>query len=410
MRRGNLLKLLLLVVIVAIATIISINPLKDPNKGIPLGLDIRGGVHLALQAYPGTGGGEITKDDMDRAKVIVEKRVNAIGVSEPNIVVNYDKKRIYVDLAGVKNPDDAVKIMSTTAQLTFRDPDDNTKVVLSGSDLKDAKPGQDSRNGQYVVDLTFNSDGAKKFADLTTKNVNKIMPIYLDDKEVQAPNIREPITNGQAQISGSFKSLQEAADTANMLRSGALPVPLKIDEKRQVGATLGTDSLLKSLNAAKYGIALVFIFMLIWYRVPGVIADFSLVVYVLIVLWVLWLFHAVLTLPGLAGLILSIGMAVDFNIIIYERLKEEIKAGKSLRAAIDAAFNRAFHTVIDAHVTTSIAGITLYLYGTGPIQGFALTLLIGIVASLFTALTFTRYVLRLVVGLKSEQNTKLYGV
>ncbi len=410
MRRGNLLKLLALVVLVALAAVLSINPLKDPDKGMRLGLDIRGGVHLALQAYPGPGGGQITKDDMDRAKTIVAKRVDGMGVSEPHIVVDYNAKRIFVDLAGVKNPEDAVKVIASTAQLTFRDPADKNKVVMTGDQLKDAKPGQNQQTGEYVVEISFNSEGAKKFADLTTKYVGKQMPIYLDQNEVSSPRIDEPITGGQAEIRGGFKSLQEVADTANVLRSGALPVSLNIEEKRQVGATLGTDSLMKSINAAKYGIALVFIFMLIWYRVPGIVADISLIVYVIIVLWVLKAFGAVLTLPGLAGLILSVGMAVDFNIIIYERLKEELKTGKSLRAAIDAAFNRAFVTVIDAHVTTSIAGVTLYALGTGPIQGFALTLLIGIVASLFTALTFTRYVLHLVAGLKSEQSTKLYGV
>lgn len=410
MRRGNVLKLLALVVIVAVLIGISINPLRNPQTGIPLGLDIRGGVHLALQAYPGPGGGAITNDDMDKAKTIVEKRVNSLGISEPNVQVDYAKKRVLVDLAGIANPDDAVKLLSTTAKLTFRDPNNVNKIVLDGSDLKDATAGQNQQTGDYVVEVTFTSDGAKKFADITTKSVGKQMPIYLDEKMQTDPRIDEPITNGQAEIRGGYTSLKEAADTANMLRSGALPVSLKIEEKRQVGALLGADSLMKSLNAAKWGILFVFIFMILFYRVPGFIADFSLLVYTLIVLWVLWFFKAVLTLPGMAGLILSVGMAVDFNIIIYERLKEELRAGKTLRTAIDAAFNRAFITVIDAHVTTSIAAITLIFLGTGPIQGFAVTLLIGIVASLFTAITFTRYVLHLVAGLKTQQSTKLYGV
>ncbi len=408
MRRGNLLKLFALIVIVAVLVTLSINPLRNPKTGIPLGLDIRGGVHLVEQASPGPGQGTVTNQDMDQAKTVVEKRVNALGVSEPNIQVDYVKKRIYVDLAGFDKPDDAIRVLSTTAMLTFRDPNDESKVVLTGSDLKDARAGQD-QYGQYVVDVTFTPEGAKKFADITSKNVGKPMAIYLDNTRQTAPTIQTAITNGQAEISGGYRSLKDAAEVANMLRSGALPVSLKIEEYHTVGATLGTDSLMKSLDAAAWGILLVFLFMVLWYRVPGLVADFSLVVYALIVLWVLWSFRAVLTLPGIAGFILSIGMAVDFNIIIYERLKEELRAGKSLRAGIDHAFNRAFVTVIDAHVTTSIAAVTLIFFTTGPVQGFAVTLLIGILASLFTAITFTRYVLRTVAGLKGQQNLKLYG-
>ncbi|HEX3015709.1 MAG TPA: hypothetical protein VHQ46_04935 [Desulfobacteria bacterium] len=181
MRRGNVLKLLALVVIVAVLIGISINPLRNPQTGIPLGLDIRGGVHLALQAYPGPGGGAITNDDMDKAKTIVEKRVNSLGISEPNVQVDYAKKRVLVDLAGIANPDDAVKLLSTTAKLTFRDPNNVNKIVLDGSDLKDATAGQNQQTGDYVVEVTFTSDGAKKFADITTKSVGKLMPIYLDE-------------------------------------------------------------------------------------------------------------------------------------------------------------------------------------------------------------------------------------
>jgi len=409
MHRGNILKLLGLIVLVAVITFISINPLTNTKTGIRLGLDIKGGVNLVLQAYPGPGKTDISKDDMDVARTVVEKRVNASGVSEPNIQVDYVKKRIYLDLAGISNIDEAVRLLSTTAQLTFRDPNDETKVVLSGADLKDARAGTKPNTGEPVVDVTFTADGAKKFADITSKNVGKYMAIYLDDKKQTAPRIDEAIPNGQAQISGGYKDLKEAAEVANMLRSGALPVSLKIEERRQVGALLGADSLMKSLNAAKWGIAIVFVFVIFWYRVPGLVAVFSLIVYGLLVLWVMWAFRAVLTLPGMAGFVLSIGMAVDFNIIIYERLKEELRSGKSLRAGIDHAFNRAFITVIDAHVTTSIAAIVLIMWGTTLIQGFAITLLIGIVASLFTAITFTRLVLRIVAGLKGQQNLKLYG-
>lgn len=405
MKRGNILKLLVLVLVVAAAVVFSIRPLTDPVSGIPLGLDLRGGVHLVLQAEPGKNG-KITKDDIDKAKAIIEKRVNEMGVSEPVVQADYQKDRIIVDLAGIQNPDQAVNILKTTAQLTFRDPKGN--VVLQGDELQDATAGP-GQNGDYVVNITFTSDGAKKFAALTTKYLGQKIGIYLDNKLLQDPVVQSPITNGQGEITG-YSSLQEAANYAVLLRSGALPVSLSIAEKNEVGATLGVDSLHKSIMAGIFGLAFIFLFMLVFYRLPGVVADFSLVVYALLVLWALWSFRAVLTLPGIAGFILSIGMAVDFNIIIYERVKEELRIGKSLRAAVESGFSRAFITVIDAHVTTLIAAITLYIKGTGSIQGFALTLGIGIVASLFTAIAFTRFVLRLLVGINPKMNTFWYGV
>ncbi|MDP4126899.1 MAG: protein translocase subunit SecD [Bacillota bacterium] len=406
MRRGNIIKLVTLVLLVAVAVALSIKPLADPAKGIPLGLDLRGGVHLVLQAEQNKGGAPITRDDMDKAKAIIAKRVNDLGVSEPIVQADYDKKRIVVDLAGVSDPDKAVDILKTTAKLTFRDPQGN--VVLQGDELKDAT-GAQGQNGGFVVNLTFSSDGAKKFGDLTTKYIGQRIGVYLDDKLLTNPTVNTPILNGQAEITG-YATLEEAANHAVLMRSGSLPVSMSISEKRQVGASLGIDSLHKSIQAGLYGLIFIFLFMLIFYRLPGVVADFSLIVYGAIVLWVFWMFRVVLTLPGIAGFILSIGMAVDFNIIIYERLKEEIRAGKSLRAGVESGFSRAFVTVIDAHVTTFIAAMTLYFFGTGSIKGFALTLGVGIIASLFTAITFTRLVLRLIVGISPKLNTSWFGV
>ena len=408
MRRGNLIKLAVLVILVAAAVALSIKPLVNPTSGIPLGLDLRGGVHLVLQAEPGKNGAAITNDDMDKAKAVISKRVNDLGVSEPTIQTDYVKKRLVVDLAGISDPDQAVNVLKSTAMLTFKDPQGN--IILQGDELTDAKAGQDSQApGGYVVNLTFSSDGAKKFGDLTTKYLNQRIGIYLDDKLLTNPTVNVPITNGQAEITG-YSSLQDAANDAVLMRSGALPVSMTIAEKQQVGASLGIDSLHKSIQAGIYGLAFIFLFMLVFYRLPGVVADFSLIVYGLIVLWVFWLFRVVLTLPGIAGFILSIGMAVDFNIIIYERVKEEVRAGKSLRAAVESGFSRAFITVIDAHVTTLIASLTLYYFGSGEIKGFALTLGVGILASLFTAITFTRLVLRLIVGISPKLNTAWFGV
>ena len=407
MRRGNIIKLVALVLLVAVAVALSVKPLVDPVKGIPLGLDLRGGVHLVLQAEQDKSGAPITRDDIDRAKVIIENRVNDLGVSEPTVQADYDKKRIIVDLAGVSDPDKAVEILKTTAKLTFRDPSGN--VVLEGDDLKDAKGGQDPSQAGYVINLSFSSEGAKKFGDLTTKLIGQRLGVYLDEEQLTNPTVNTPILNGQAIITG-YATLEDAANDAVLMRSGSLPVSMSIAEKRQVGASLGVDSLNKSIQAGIYGLIFIFLFMLVFYRLPGVVADFSLVVYALIVLWVFLMFRVVLTLPGIAGFILSVGMAVDFNIIIYERVKEEIRLGKSLRAGVESGFSRAFITVIDAHVTTLIASITLYALGTGSIKGFALTLGIGIIVSLFTAITFTRLVLRWIVGISPKMNTTWFGV
>lgn len=407
MRRRNILKLVVLVLVVAAAVALSIPKLSNPTSGIPLGLDLRGGVHLVLQAQPGASGKAITKDDMNKAEAIIAKRVNDLGVSEPVVQTDYTKDRIVVDLAGIKDPDQAVQVLQATAQLTFRDPKGN--VVLQGDELKDAQAGQDPSGGGYVVNLTFTSAGAQKFAQLTKQYLNQRIGVYLDTKLLTDPTVNSVISNGQAEITG-YSTLQDAANDAVLMRSGALPVSMSIVEKQQVGASLGADSLTKSIYAGIYGLVFIFLFMLAFYRLPGTVADFSLIVYSLIVLWVLWLFHAVLTLPGIAGFILSVGMAVDFNIIIYERVKEEIRLGKSLRAAVESGFSRAFITVIDAHVTTLITAVTLYFLGTGTIKGFALTLGIGILASLFTAISFTRTVLRWVVGINPQTNTRWYGV
>jgi len=406
MRRVNIIKLTVLVLLVALAVGFSYQPLTNSETGIPLGLDLRGGVHLVLQAEPGADGAAITSEDIDKAKAIIENRVNELGISEPVVQADYDKKRVIVDIAGIQDPDKAVNVIKTTAKLTFRDPLGN--IVLEGDQLKDARAGT-SQGGKFVVNISLTSEGAVKFKELTTTYIGQRIGIYLDEKILTNPTVQVVIADGQAEITG-YESLEAAANDAVLMRSGSLPVSMSIAEKRQVGASLGVDSLQKSVNAGIYGLIFIFLFMLVFYRLPGVVADFSIVVYALIVLWILQLFGAVLTLPGIAGFILSIGMAVDFNIIIYERLKEELRLGKSLRAGVESGFSRAFITVIDAHVTTLIAAATLYFLTTGSVRGFAITLGIGILTSLFTAITFTRFVLRLIVGISPKLNTSWYGV
>jgi preprotein translocase subunit SecD len=409
MRSRNIIKLVVAVIVVAAAVFLSVAPLTDPAKGIPLGLDLKGGVHLVLQAEPGKDGKPVTNDDMDKARVIIEQRVNGLGVSEPYIQVDYNKKRVIVELAGVEDPDKAVETLQTTAKLTFRN--EQGEILLDGSELKDAKAAVDTSRGtaDYVVQISFSTEGAKKFAAITTAYLNKNIGIYLDEEMIQNPVVSTPITNGEGQIQG-YSSLEEAAQYAVMLRSGALPVSMDVIEKRQVGALLGVDSLNRSLNAGFYAIIFIFIFMLVFYRLPGAVAVFSLVCFSLIVLWVFYLIPVVLTLPGIAGFVLSIGMAVDLNILVYERIKEEIKLGKSLRAAVDAGFSRAFITVFDSNLTTLIAALALFLLGSSTIKGFALTLIIGVLASFITGITITRSVMRWIVGVNPRLSTVLFGV
>ncbi|MGI6449766.1 MAG: protein translocase subunit SecD [Desulfitobacteriia bacterium] len=409
MKRGNILKLAIAVILVVAAVFFSIQPLTDPENGMPLGLDLRGGVHLALQAEPGKDGSPITDEDMAKARAIIEQRVNGLGVAEPYIQVDNVRKRVIVELAGIDNPDEAVNILKTTAKLTFRDPEGN--ILLDGSELKDAKAGVDNSYGRtdYVVHITFTPKGATEFAKITTDFLNQRIGIYLDEEMIQNPEVMSPIVNGEGQIQG-YSSLEEAAQYAVLLRSGALPVSMSIAEKRQVGALLGADSLNKSLDACMYAAIFIILFMLVFYRLPGLVANFALVLFSLIVLWGLYAIGTVLTLPGIAGFVLSLGMAVDLNIIVYERIKEELKLGKSLRAAVDAGFSRAFLTVFDSNLTTLFAAGALFLLGSSSIRGFAITLIIGILASLFTAITFTRWVMRWIVGINPRMSKALFGV
>ena len=409
MKRGNIIKLAIMFILVTAAVIFSIQPLTDPEKGIPLGLDLRGGVNLVLQAEPNKDGQPITDDDMDKARAIIDQRVNGLGVAEPYIQVDNARRRIIVELAGIDDPDQAVNILRTTAKLTFRDSQGN--ILLEGTELKDAKAGVDTSSGRsdFVVHITFTPEGTKEFAKITTDFLGQQIGIYLDEERIQNPVVNTPILTGEGQIQG-YSSLEEAAQYAVLLRSGALPVSMSIAEKRQVGAQLGADSLQKSLDAFLYAVVLIFLFMLIVYRLPGIVANFSLALFSLIILWVLYAIGTVLTLPGIAGLVLSIGMAVDLNIIVYERIKEEIKLGKSLRAAVDAGFARAFITVFDSNITTFFAALALFLLGSSSIKGFAITLIIGIIASLFTAITFTRLIMRWVVGINPRMKKSLFGV
>lgn len=382
------------------------------QKNINLGLDLQGGVHVVLEAVD-TPEAPVKPDSIDRVKAIIESRVNQTGVKEP-LIQKEGNNRLVVELPGVKDAQEALDLIGRTAQMVFVA---ENKVVLKGQDLVDAKAATDPNTNEPYVSLKFNAEGAKKFADITTELVNKYpnygdpkrrIAILLDNKVLTNPNVKEPITTGQAQISGGYKTLEEANKDAILLRSGALPVKLEKVAVQTVGPTLGADSLAKSKIAGIIGVSAIFLFMILYYRLPGLLANVALIVYMFLVLGILAAFNATLTLPGIAGFLLGIGMAVDANVIIFERLKEELREGNSIRRSLEAGFKRAFTTIFDSNATTIISAVVLYYLGSGTIRGFAVTLIISILVSMFTAITFTRWLLRLTVD-SGVKNTKLFG-
>ena len=408
MRKGSLLAVIVLILFVAVTAFSAFDFLRDDLR---LGLDLRGGVQVRLEAPV-----DATDDDMARAVAIIDNRVNALGVTEPEIR-REGANRILVELPGVDDPEEAVALIGQTALLEFIRVDTD-EVVVTGRDLENAVEGIDPAqfgSNQYHVSLEFNREGARLFGEATRDLVSmypendpdRIIAIVLDDNVISTPMVQNPITDGQASISGGFESLQDAKNLALLLSSGALPVEMDIIEKRSVGPRFGLESLERSATAALYGLILVGIFMIAYYRLPGIIAVISLVLYTTIVWMVLSYINATITLPGIAGFLLSVGMAIDANIIIYERIKEELKNGKSLRASIDSGFKRAIWTIFDANVTTLIASFVLIYFGTGVIKGFAVTLSIGIVTSMLTAVFFTRILLKQVSQI--FKNTKFYG-
>jgi preprotein translocase subunit SecD len=372
-------------------------------NNLQLGLDLRGGLHVVLMADEKEGQ-EVTSDTIQKAIGVLRNRIDSLGVKEP-IIYPQGEDRIVVEIAGVDDPEQAVNIIKNTAQLEFRD--EKGKIWVTGKDLKDAQASPGTGGTGASVDLEFNDEGTKLFAQATAANVGKPLYIVIDDEIISAPTVDEPIPGGKAQIHGSFTA-EEAQNLAVLLRSGALPVSFSIMEKRTVGPTLGADSLDMSVKAAIVGLIAILIFMLGYYLLPGLVADISMVLYSILVLGTMAVLGSVLTLPGIAGFVLSIGMAVDANIIIYEHIKEELRLGKTIKAAIEAGFSRAFWTIFDSNLTTLIAAVVLIWFGTGPIKGFAVTLSIGIIASMFVALTFTRYMLGLCADITKK--TKLYGV
>lgn len=400
MRWDNFAKFLVVVLAVLVAAGFYMLPL---SLSIKQGLDLQGGTHVVLEASD-TPEAAVNDDAMQRVVHILERRINELGLTEP-IVQRQGERRVIVELPGVKDPEKAIEMLGRTALMEFQD--ESGAVVMTGKDLKDAKAQIDKGN-QKLVAIEFTDEGAKKFADLTAKSVGKHIAILLDKQILTNPVVQEVIPNGKAVISGN-RDMAEAERLAILLRSGALPVKVDVLETRTVGPTLGEDSKAKSMQAFVIGLAGIVVFMLLFYRVSGFVANIALVLYVMMLLFSLKMLNATLTLPGIAGIILGMGMAVDANVLIFERFKEEYRNGKTLRAAMDAGFSRAFATILDSNVTTLIAAAVLFFLGTGPIKGFAITLGLGIILSMFTAITVTRYVLKMLINANVIKNSKFYG-
>jgi len=363
---------------------------------------------------------ERIRQSVEQSIQIVERRVNELGTVEPTIQ-RQGIDRILVQVPGLQDPTRLKELLGKTAKLTFRLVDQNIspeqaqqgrlppevellygsraegrlpyvierRIMVSGEDLTDAQPGFDQRTSEPIVTFRFNNNGARRFAQVTQENVHKPFAIVLDNEVISAPVIREPILGGSGQISGNF-TVQSANDLSILLRAGALPAPLTIIEERTVGPGLGQDSIEKGIRASWIGSVMVALFMIATYGLFGVIATVAVAINVAMIFGVLSLFNATLTLPGIAGIVLTVGMAVDSNVLIYERVREEVRAGRSAISSLDAGFTRALATIVDSNVTTFIAAAVLFFIGSGPVRGFALTLGVGIITTVFTAFTLTR--------------------
>ena len=379
---------------------------------------------------------ERIRQTIDQSIQIVERRVNQLGTVEP-VIQRQGTDRILVQVPGLQDPTRLKDLLGKTAKMEVRMVDTSVspdqaqqgnlppesellmsasapktpyvvkkQVLVTGGDLTDAQTAFDPRTGEPVVSFKFNSAGSRKFAQATTENVGQPFAIVLDNEVISAPVIREPITGGQGQISGNF-TVQSANDLAILLRAGALPAPLTVIEERTVGPGLGADSIAKGELAAYVGAIMVVVFMLLTYRLFGLFANVAVIINVAMIFGVLSLLNATLTLPGIAGIVLTVGIAVDSNVLIYERIREELRGGRNAISAIDAGFKRALATILDSNITTFIAAAVLFYIGTGPVRGFAVTLGIGIITTVFTAFTLTRLIVAWWVRWKRPQTVPI---
>lgn len=406
MKGRHIIALVLSVLVIAGSLYTALSGIGSDKTGsaedISLGLDLAGGVSITYtptKANP-------TEEEINDTIYKLQLRLDDYGYTEGEIYLE-GSNRINVDIPGVQNADEVLLEMGKPGKLAFLD--ENGVELLTGADVKNAQPGNDpeSLTGGYLISLEFNDEGATKFAEATAANVGKVIYIMYNDAIVVAPVVNSVIPDGRASIN-NVGTYEEATRIASNIRIGALPLELQELRSNVVGAKMGQDAIQTSVKAGLIGIALVFLFMIAYYRLPGLLAAVALVFYASLTIMALSVFNITLTLPGIAGIILSIGMAVDANVIIFSRIKEEIGSGKTLKASVKSGFKKATSAIIDGNATTLIAALVLYFMGTGPIKGFAITLMLGIVISMFTAMVVTRILLVNMVAL--VKNKKLYGV
>jgi preprotein translocase subunit SecD len=396
-KQKRIFKLLFIVIIIIFAYFLY------SYYGINLGLDLQGGAHIVLEAQS-TPDRDINSQVMTGIVSVIERRINQMGLTEP-IIQREGNDRIIVELPAIDNPNEAIKTIGRTAILTFRN--DAGEVLMTGEYITEARADYDSY-GRPVINFKLNSKGSKLFENITREYLHKAIGIYLDDELLTNPTVQDVIVGG-GHITG-YKTVEDAQNDAILIREGALPVPVKVIETRTVGPTLGKISINKSIKAGLIGLLLVAIYMIFYYRFSGFLAAIILAIYSLILMGTLAGLKATLTLPGIAGLILSIGMAIDANIIIFERIKDERRSGKTLRASIDAGFKRAYTTIIDANVTTLITALILAYFTSGTVRGFAITLGIGVIASMFTAFFVTKNIIDLFTNSSLLNSSSAFGV
>lgn len=383
--RTNLVFFVLLAILLPVASVLF---LARWETYLRKGLDLEGGVYVLLEATS-AGDEDVDHDAIQRAMTIIRNRIDELGVVEP-VLQREGERRIRIELPGIEDQAQAMEVIGRTAQLTFKNLEG--EELLTGADLKTAYLTF-GRYNEPLVALEFNPEGAKKFAQATERHLGEVIAIYLDEELVSAPVVRSVITDGKAVIEG-IPTSEEASNIALLLRSGALPVDLVELETRSVGPLLGENALRLSFSAGLVSLVAIMVFMLYFYRFAGLVANISLIVYLALVFLILAAINATITLPGIAGLILSIGMAIDANILIFERIKEELGAGKTILSAINSGFERALRAILDANITTVITALVLFMFASGPVKGFAVVLMVGIFSSVVSAIFLTRLFLR----------------
>lgn len=376
--------------------------LKSFNDAITKGLDLQGGVSVTMEIQDE----DVTKEVLENTKEQLALRVNKVGVAE-TVVATEGDRRIRIDIPGQYDSAQIVDSLSQTGELTFKSPDGET--LLTGKDVSKATVVTNTQTGAIEISLEMNEDGIQKFADATSKYLNQAISINMDDKVLASPTVETSITDGKASITGNYTA-ESAKKLAGLINSGALPVTVKASSVKTVGSQLGADAMPNAVKAGVIGVGLVFLLMISFYRVPGVFATIALTLFICLVLCIFGEIGVTLTLPGIAALMLTIGMAVDANVLIFERIKEELRRGISVKAAAQKGFENAMSSIIDSNLTTIIAALVLYFCGSGSVKGFAITLLIGVIVSMFTALIVTKFFIKHAVEANILKKPSYFGM